>query len=129
MIQLFKRKGRNPNTNEIVYYPQIVNNHPVDAVDIAKKMARSSTYSAGETTGVLQDFFEYVYDELLVGNPVCIPGLGTFKPKASGESSPDAHDVTIRNIKLSVIYEPDPSLESRLNTEAEFEFGEYKKLH
>ena len=124
MISLIKKKGANPQTKEVIYFPQWTRISTVTETQLAKRMARGSTFSVGEINGVFSDFPQSIIDELLNGNAVKIDGLGTFKLKVSGKSQKEKKDVTSAGAKISVVFEPAAELNSRLNDEKEFRFVE-----
>ena len=122
MISLIKMKGMNPQTKEVIYFPKWTRVSTVNETQLAKRMARGSTFSVGEVNGVFADFPQSIIDELLNGNAVKIDGLGTFKLKVSGKSQKEKKDVTTAGAKISVVFEPAAELNSRLNDEKEFRF-------
>ena len=122
MITLIKMKGVNPQTKEVIYFPRWTRVSTVTETQLAKRMARGSTFSVGEVNGVFADFPQSIIDELLNGNAVRIDGLGTFKLKVSGKSQKEKKDVTTAGAKISVVFEPAAELNSRLNDEKEFRF-------
>ena len=124
MITLIKKKGYNLKTKEVIYFPQWTRQATVNETQLAKRMSRGSTFSVGEVNGVLADFPQCIFDELLNGNEVSLEGLGTFKLKVSGKSQRDKKDVTSQGCKASVVFEPTAELTSRLNDEMEFRFVE-----
>lgn len=124
MISLIKMKGINPQTKEVIYFPRWTRVSTVNETQLAKRMARGSTFSVGEINGVFADFPQSIIDELLNGNAVSIDGLGTFKLKVSGKSQKEKKDVTSAGAKISVVFEPAAELTSRLNDEREFRFVE-----
>ena len=124
MISLIKMKGVNLQTKEIIYYPRWTRISTVTETQLAKRMARGSTFSVGEINGVFTDFPQSIIDELLNGNAVHITGLGTFKLKVSGKSQKEKKDVTSVGATINVVFEPDAELTSRLNDEREFRFVE-----
>ena len=124
MISLIKMKGVNLQTKEIIYYPRWTRISTVTETQLAKRMARGSTFSVGEVNGVFSDFPQSIIDELLNGNAVHIDGLGTFKLKVSGKSQKEKKDVTSAGATITVIFEPATELTSRLNDEKEFRFVE-----
>ncbi len=89
---------------------------------LARIMARGSTFSTGEVEGVMTDFAQHIFDQLLAGNAVQIDGLGTFKLKVSGPSATTARGVTATGVTAGVTFVPEPALVSRLNDEAQFQF-------
>lgn len=117
-------KGVNLQTKEIIYYPKWTRISTVNETQLAKRMARGSTFSVGEINGVFSDFPQSIIDELLNGNAVDIDGLGTFKLKVQGKSQKEKKLVTSAGAKISVVFEPSAELTSRLNTEKEFRFVE-----
>ena len=123
MIPLIKRKGVDPNTKEDLYYPRWVRISTVNETHLAKRMARSSTFSVGEVSGMFADFPQMIVDELLNGNAVNIGGLGMFKLKVHGNTSKDKKNVGA-NLKFNVTFEPADDLVSRLNEEGEYRFVE-----
>lgn len=124
MISLIKMKGANPQTKEVIYFPRWTRVSTVTETQLAKRMARGSTFSVGEVNGVFADFPQSIIDELLNGNAVKISGLGTFKLKVQGKSQKDIKLVTSAGAKISVVFEPDAELLSRLADEHEFRFVE-----
>ena len=86
MISLIKKKGINPQDKSTLYFPQWTRISTINETQLAKRMARGSTFSVGEINGVFADFPQSIIDELLNGNAVSIDGLGTFKLKVSGKS-------------------------------------------
>ena len=124
MISLIKMKGVNLQTKEIIYYPRWTRISTVTETQLAKRMARGSTFSVGEINGVFTDFPQSIIDELLNGNAVHITGLGTFKLKVSGKSQKEKKDVMSVGATINVVFEPDAELTSRLNDEREFRFVE-----
>ena len=124
MISLIKMKGVNPQTKEVIFFPRWTRVSTVNETQLAKRMARGSTFSVGEINGVFADFPQSIIDELLNGNAVKIDGLGTFKLKVSGKSQKDIKAVTSAGATISVVFEPAAELNSRLNDEKEFRFVE-----
>ncbi len=124
MISLIKKKGANPQTKEVIYFPQWTRISTVTETQLSKRMARGSTFSVGEINGVFSDFPQSIIDELLNGNAVSIDGLGTFKLKVSGKSQKEKKDVTSAGAKITVLFDPAAELTSRLNDEKEFRFVE-----
>ena len=124
MISLIKKKGINPQDKSTLYFPQWTRVSTVHETQLAKRMARGSTFSVGEINGVFADFPQSIIDELLNGNAVSIDGLGTFKLKVSGKSQKEKKDVTTVGAKITVLFEPAAELTSRLNDEKEFRFVE-----
>ncbi|MBO4673046.1 MAG: HU family DNA-binding protein [Bacteroidaceae bacterium] len=124
MISLIKMKGVNLQTKEIIYYPKWTRIATVTETQLAKRMARGSTFSVGEINGVFADFPQSIIDELLNGNAVSIDGLGTFKLRVQGKSQTDKKLVTSAGAKITVLFEPATELTSRLNNEKEFRFVE-----
>lgn len=122
MITLIKRKGVNPNTKEVIYYPQWTRQDTIDERNLAKRMSRGGTYSTGEAMGVMMDFPAFIMDELMNGNAVSVQGLGSFKLKVNGKSRADKDKVTTAGVQAEIIFEPDADLRARLLTEAEFKF-------
>ena len=124
MITLIKMKGVNPQTKEVIYFPRWTRVSTITETQLAKRMARGSTFSVGEVNGVFADFPQSIIDELLNGNAVHIAGLGTFKLKVSGKSQKEKKDVTSAGATITVIFDPATALTSRLNDEKEFRFVE-----
>ena len=124
MISLLKMKGVNLQTKETIYYPKWTRIATVTATQLAKRMARGSTFSVGEINGVFADFPQSIIDELLNGNAVSIDGLGPFKLKVQGKSQPEKKLVTSAGAKITVVFEPAAELTSRMNDEKEFRFVE-----
>ena len=124
MISLIKKKGVNPQNMSVIYFPQWTRVATVSETQLAKRMARGSTFSVGEVNGVFADFPQSIIDELLNGNAVSIDGLGTFKLKVSGRSQREKKDVTSAGCRITVVFDPAAELTSRLNDEREFRFVE-----
>lgn len=121
-IYLIKRKGINPITKAVIWFIQWTRRSTCNGLTLAKRMARAGSYSTGESIGMMHDFPDYIFDELIDGNAVQIDGLGLFKLKVTGKSKANKEDVTSRGAKIDVLYVPDAKLISRLNDEKEFEF-------
>ena len=122
MINLIKKKGINPQTKTVIFFPQWTRIATVSKSALAERMARGGTFSVGECEGIMSDFPQYICDELLNGNAVQIAGLGTFKLKVSGRAKAEKEDVTSAGAKISVVFEPEAKLTSRLNDEKQFRF-------
>ena len=120
MISVIKKKGINPVTKTELHWIQWTRVSTVAETALARKMARGGTYSVGEASGVMLDFPQFIIDELLNGNAVGVAGLGEFKLKVSGKSDPDPEKVTTRGAQVSIVFEADQELQSRLQNEAEF---------
>ena len=113
-------KGVNLQTKETIYYPKWTRIATVTETQLAKRMARGSTFSVGEINGVFADFPQSIIDELLNGNAVKVAGLGEFKLKVTAKADADPEKVTTRGAKASILFEPDAELAARIETEAEF---------
>ena len=124
MITLIKKKGTNPQDKSAIYFPQWTRVSTVNETQLAKRVARGSTFSVGEINGVFSDFPHSIIDELLDGNAVKIAGLGTFKLKVQGKSQTDKKLVTSAGAKITVLFDPAAELTRRLNDEREFRFVE-----
>ena len=122
MIYVIRKKGINPQDKSTIYFPKWTRVSTVTEKQLAKSMARGSTFSVGEINGVLSDFPQSIIDELLNGNAVSIDGLGTFKLKVSGKSQKEKKLVTSASCKISVLFDPSAELMGRLNDEKEFRF-------
>lgn len=120
MINVIKKKGANPITKQVLHFIQWTRVSTVLETALAKKMARGGTYSVGEASGVMLDFPQFIIDELLNGNAVRVAGLGEFKLKVSAKADPDPEKVSTRGAQVSVLFEADDELKSRLQNEAEF---------
>ena len=120
MINVIKKKGINPVTKTVLHWIQWTRVSTVVETALAKKMARGGTYSVGEASGVMLDFPQFIIDELLNGNAVRVAGLGEFKLKVSGKADADPEKVSTRGAQVSVLFEADDELKSRLQNEAEF---------
>jgi len=120
MITVIKKKGINPMTKTELHFIQWTRVSTVVETALARKMARGGTYSVGEASGVMLDFPQFIIDELLNGNAVRVAGLGEFKLKVSAKADPDPEKVTTRGAQVSVLFEADDELKSRLQNEAEF---------
>ena len=124
MITLIKKKGINPNTKEVLYYPQWTRQNTVSEKELAKRMSRGSSYSTGEAMGVMMDFPAYIMDELMDGNAVRVEGLGLFKLRVSGKSHAEREKVTSAGVQTEIVFEPCAELLARMTAEAEFKFTE-----
>lgn len=122
MISLIKKKGINPQTKDTLYWPQWTRVATTTKTELAKVMARGSTFSVGEVEGMLTDFAQYICDQLLAGDAVQLQGLGTFKLKVSGKAKETIEEVTSRDTTVSVVFVPDEEMTQRLNAEREFQF-------
>lgn len=120
MITVIKKKGINPSTKTELHFIQWTRVSTVAETALARKMARGGTYSVGEASGVMLDFPQFIIDELLNGNAVRVAGLGEFKLKVSAKADADPEKVSTRGAQVSVLFEADDELKSRLQNEAEF---------
>ena len=81
MITLIKKKGINPQDKSTLYFPQWTRVSTVTETQLAKRMARGSTFSVGEVNGVFADFPQSIIDELLDGvKPMKSVLPGSAKP-------------------------------------------------
>ena len=120
IINLIKKKGVNPLTKQVIFFPQWTRRSTDTAMELAEQMD-GSTYSQGEITGMLIDFPKRILRSLMNGNAAKIPGLGTFKLKVSGKAKATAEDVTVAGCKAQVVFDVDPVLAARL-ADAQFTF-------
>lgn len=120
VINLIKKKGINPQTREVIYFPQWTRRSTDTAMELAEDMD-GSTYSQGEITGMLVDFPKRILRSLLNGNAAKIPGLGTFKLRVQGKAQAKIDDVTAQGCKASVVFDVDPTLAAKLDS-ASFTF-------
>ena len=120
VINLIKKKGINPQTKQVIYFPQWTRRSTDTAMEIAEQMD-GSTFSQGEIAGVLMDFPKRILRSLMNGNAAKIPGLGTFKLKVTGKTRTAIEDVTTAGCSAQVVFEVDPSLAAQL-ADAKFAF-------
>lgn len=113
MINLIKRKGINPQTKQVIYFPQWTRRATDSAIELAEEMA-GSTFSPGEVTGMLIDFPKRIVRSLMNGNAAKIQGLGTFKLKVQGKSCAKIEDVTSAGCVAQVVFDVDPVLAAQL---------------
>lgn len=120
VINLIKKKGINPQTKQVIYFPQWTRRSTDTAMEIAEQMD-GSTFSQGEIAGVLMDFPKRILRSLMNGNAAKIPGLGTFKLKVTGKTRTAIEDVTTAGCSAQVVFDVDPSLAAQL-ADAKFAF-------
>ena len=120
IINLIKKKGVNPLTKQVIFFPQWTRRSTDTAMELAEQMD-GSTYSQGEITGMLIDFPKRILRSLMNGNAAKIPGLGTFKLKVSGKAKANIEDVTVAGCRAQVVFDVDPVLAARL-ADAQFTF-------
>lgn len=120
IINLIKKKGINPQTKQVIYYPKWTRRSTDTAMELAEEMT-GSTYSPGEITGMLVDFPKRVIRSLMNGNAAKLPGLGTFKLKVQGKAKEKAEDVTAQGCTVQVVFDVDPALAQQLR-DAKFQF-------
>ena len=120
VINLIKKKGVNPLTKQVIFFPQWTRRSTDTAMELAEQMD-GSTYSQGEITGMLIDFPKRILRSLMNGNAAKIPGLGTFKLKVSGKAKANIDDVTTAGCRAQVVFDVDPVLAARL-ADAQFTF-------
>ena len=120
IINLIKKKGTNPQTKAVIYFPQWTRRSTDTAMELAEEMV-GSTYSPGEITGMLIDFPKRLVRSLMNGNAAHLPGLGTFKLKVTGKAQAKAEDVTAAGCQVQVVFEVDASLAAQLK-DAKFQF-------
>jgi len=120
MIDLIKKKGINPQTKEVLYFPQWTRRSTDTALELAEEMGASS-FSQGEVTGMLIDFPKRILRSLMNGNAAKIAGLGTFKLKVTGKARATADEVTAQGCKAQVVFEVDSMLAAKL-ADCHFQF-------
>ena len=113
VVNLIKKKGVNPLTKQVIFFPQWTRRSTDTAMELAEQMD-GSTYSQGEITGMLIDFPKRILRSLMNGNAAKIPGLGTFKLKVQGKAKATAEDVTTAGCRAQVVFDVDPVLAARL---------------
>ena len=109
MVDLIVVKGKNSQTDEILYYPKWTRRDTDTADELAEEMAGSS-FSEGEIVGVMKDFPKRIARSLKNGNAAKIKGLGTFKLKVSGKSKIKKEDVNAVGCKAQIVFDVDPKL-------------------
>ena len=113
LVNLIKKKGINPQTKQVIYFPQWTRRSTDSAIELAEEMA-GSTFSPGEVTGMLIDFPKRILRSLANGNAAKIQGLGTFKLKVQGKSCAKMEDVTSAGCTAQVVFDVDPVLAAQL---------------
>ena len=113
VVNLIKKKGVNPLTKQVIFFPQWTRRSTDTAMELAEQMD-GSTYSQGEITGMLIDFPKRILRSLMNGNAAKIPGLGTFKLKVQGKAKANIDDVTTAGCRAQVVFDVDPVLAARL---------------
>ena len=113
IVNLIKRKGINPQTKQVIYFPQWTRRSTDSAIELAEQM-EGSTFSPGEVTGMLIDFPKRILRSLMNGNAAKIQGLGTFKLKVQGKSCAKMEDVTSAGCVAQVVFDVDPVLAAQL---------------
>ena len=109
LVNLIKKKGINPQTKQVIYFPQWTRRSTDSAIELAEQM-EGSTFSPGEVTGMLIDFPKRILRSLMNGNAAKIQGLGTFKLKVQGKSCAKIEDVTSAGCVAQVVFDVDPVL-------------------
>ena len=114
VINLIKKKGINPQTKQVIYFPQWTRRSTDTAMELAEQMD-GSTFSQGEITGMLVDFPKRILRSLMNGNAAKIPGLGTFKLKVQGKAKDKIEDVSAAGCVAQVVFDVDPVLAAPLS--------------
>ena len=120
VINLIKKKGINPQTKQVIYFPQWTRRSTDTAMEFAEQMD-GSTFSQGEITGMLVDFPKRILRSLMNGNAAKIPGLGTFKLKVQGKAKDKIEDVSAAGCVAQVVFDVDPVLAAQLS-DCKFQF-------
>ena len=120
VINLIKKKGINPQTKQVIYFPQWTRRSTDTAMELAEQMD-GSTFSQGEITGMLVDFPKRILRSLMNGNAAKIPGLGTFKLKVQGKAKDKIEDVSAAGCVAQVVFDVDPVLAAQLS-DCKFQF-------
>lgn len=120
VINLIKKKGINPQTKQVIYFPQWTRRSTDTAMELAEQMD-GSTFSQGEITGMLVDFPKRILRSLMNGNAAKIPGLGTFKLKVQGKAKDKIEDVSSAGCVAQVVFDVDPVLAAQLS-DCKFQF-------
>ena len=113
LVNLIKKKGINPQTKQVIYFPQWTRRSTDTAIELAEQM-EGSTFTPGEVTGMLIDFPKRILRSLMNGNAAKIQGLGTFKLKVQGKSCAKIEDVTVAGCTAQVVFDVDPTLAAKL---------------
>ena len=120
VINLIKKKGINPQTKTVIYYPKWTRRSTDTCMELAADMD-GSAFTQGEVTGVMIDFPKRILRSLMNGNAAMIPGLGTFKLKVTGKAKATIEDVTAQGCTAQVVFDVDPVLAAQLN-DAKYQF-------
>jgi len=104
-------------------HPRPLNNGKTSSKDITKRMAKSNTNSESQIKAVLDDFFNYMYEELAEGKSVHIEGLGDFQITLKSDVTiKHPEDVRAGSIKVdSIGFRPQKKVVDRLKNNVRFE--------
>ena len=78
VVNLIKKKGVNPLTKQVIFFPQWTRRSTDTAMELAEQMD-GSTYSQGEITGMLIDFPKRILRSLMNGNAAKIEYMNAVR--------------------------------------------------
>ncbi|MEI6512436.1 MAG: DUF4469 domain-containing protein [bacterium] len=100
---------RNVLTKDESYQARLRNRKTVETSELLKASTKGTRVSSATAAGVLQRIFNQVKIELLKGNSVTIPGLGTFGTAIHAKLN-TPHDLLPKNPNITIFCRPSPAL-------------------
>jgi predicted histone-like DNA-binding protein len=125
---------RQTGVKQVCY--RLKSNGTVDLGDLARRIARSSTFAEAEIKGVVLSLIEEVVDRMASGHSVHIDGLGTLTPKIGlrEEAEPEVLDGegrkrNARSLHVTgVSFKADKDFVRQLDSRCELEKGAVSRI-
>jgi len=121
MIKFRVIQRKNPlRPAEKKFYPKALRTTVVDAEGIAKEISYSTTFTEGDTLGLIRTISEVIAQHILRGNSVKLDKLGIFSVGLRGRGAESAKEFKAQsNVKNVVVnFRPDRLLKSRIQPSA-----------
>lgn len=109
-------EGKDPRTEEPMFFATIVNKGPIKIKQIAAEVSENCTASEADVRAIISKMEESIIKCLQNGTSVKLDQLGTFCPTVRSRSAKIPQEFTAKNIKkIGVRYTPDASVKHFLS--------------
>lgn len=114
---LFKKKS--PKTQSMLWYAAPKSNYTAGGSTTPSESSRDFTNSSIETEATLRQMGQYIPRELIKGNTVRVPGLGTFRLSFHSKGVDDiaSFDANEMISGIHVVFLPEKALKNTLATQ------------
>lgn len=100
----------------------------LDAADLAKQVGNRDGHTVGQLEGLFQDYFQKIYEHVLLGQSVSMDPIGTIVPYLNGIGAETADDYTTDYItRIHLTFRPSAATKAALRPESEGGTTEIKK--